>query len=187
MDQLAAEEPILKAPSYRISKLGSLGEELAEEALLRNGFEQVRNLNDSCHNQPFADLLAEKQGSRYFIGVKARNEKQANGMLNASYNCVLVANDKNNALKAQGKTTEDITRLTLERVQQLADKFSAIPAWIAVPIRPEERTYAVYFGLLEELGIQRSIPMTHTARMNYQCLVDWVADDRITPELTNQV
>lgn len=49
----------------RTSKLGLLGEVLAAEALYRNGFQGVRNLNDDVHNHPFADLLAETDGTRY--------------------------------------------------------------------------------------------------------------------------
>jgi hypothetical protein len=174
---------ILKPQSPRISRLGQLGE--MEEALKANGFQDVRNLNHSRHNQPFADLLAEKDGSRYFIGVKARNEKQCGGRLNDSNNCVLVANDKNMAHKALGKTTGEITQMALEQVCQLA-AFEAIPAWMTIPIRADEGTYSVYFGLLSQLGNQRSIPMTTNARKGYQCLVDWVVDKRITPDLTNK-
>ena len=179
-------ELILKTQSPRISVLGKLGEELAMEALKLNGFQQISNLNESTHNQPFADVLAEKQGTRYFISVKARNEKQTNAKNNDSYNCIKITDYKNNTLKSQGKTKKEITQLALEQVRKLAEGFNATPAWITVPIRPEEGTYAVYFGLLEDLGIRRSIPMTQDARENYRCLVHWIADNRITPELTNQ-
>ncbi|RWA96022.1 hypothetical protein [Mesorhizobium sp.] len=58
----------------RTSKLSRLGEILAAEALALNGFSGIRDLNGDIHNHPFADLLAEKSGKRYFIGVKTRNE-----------------------------------------------------------------------------------------------------------------
>jgi Holliday junction resolvase-like predicted endonuclease len=178
-------ELIIKAQSSRITELGKLGEEFAMEALKRNGFQQVSNLNESKHNHPFADVVAEKQGTRYFISVKARNEKQRNGKNNDSYNCIKIAETNSNILKSRGKTKEEITLLALEQVRKLAKGFDAIPAWITVPIRPEEGTFAVYFGLLEDLGVRRSIPMTQDARENYQCFVDWKLDKRITPKLKN--
>lgn len=150
------------------------------------GFGEVRNLNDSRHNQPFADLLAEKAGRTYFIGVKARNEERDVGGLNGSYNCVLVPDAVNKRLKAQGKTVDQITALALGQVRALAAQFHAIPAWIAVPVRPSKGTYAAYFGLLADLGNQRSIPMTHAARAGHECLVNWTSDPRITPDLSNR-
>jgi hypothetical protein len=148
----------------RTSRLGTLGEILAAEALKRNGFSGVRNLNDQLHNHPFADLFAERDGLRYFIGVKTRNEEREVGGLNGSYNCVLVPDHVNRRLKEEGATTDDITRLALAQVESLAARFQAIPAWIAVPVRPLEGTYASYFGLLSHLGNKRSIPMTMAAR-----------------------
>lgn len=64
----------------RTTALGKLGEELAAEALQRNGFENVVNLNPpGGRYQPYADLLAERDEKRYFISVKARNERQVGG------------------------------------------------------------------------------------------------------------
>ncbi|TIM99996.1 MAG: hypothetical protein E5Y38_14900 [Mesorhizobium sp.] len=171
----------------RTSKLGILGEALAAEALVRNGFQGVRNLNDDARNQPFADLLAEKGGIRYFIGVKARNEERDMGGLNESYNCVLVPDAINRRMKEQGATVGDITALALRQVHLLAERFAAIPAWVTVPLRPMQGTYSAYFGLLKELGHRRSIPMTGAARASYICLADWAVDARITPDLCNAV
>jgi Holliday junction resolvase-like predicted endonuclease len=58
----------------RITRLGRLGEDLVAERLAGQGY-KVENLN-LTHRQhyPFGDLLATKNGERYFIGVKARNE-----------------------------------------------------------------------------------------------------------------
>ncbi|TGQ80109.1 hypothetical protein EN850_12480 [Mesorhizobium sp. M8A.F.Ca.ET.207.01.1.1] len=171
----------------RTSKLGILGEVLAAEALVRNGFQGVRNLNDDVHNQPFADLLAEKDGIRYFIGVKARNEERDVGGLNESYNCFLVPGAINRRMKEQGATVNDITALALRQVHLLAERFAAIPAWVTVPLRPMQGTYTAYFGLLKELGNKRCIPMTEAARASYTCLADWAVDARITPDLYNAV
>ena len=171
----------------RTSKLGKLGENLAAEALEMRGFSNVKNLNDLRNNYPFADLLAERAGRRYFIGVKARNEERDIGGLNEAYNCVLVPDVVNKRLKAQGKSAEEITAIALAQVRTLAHQFGAIPAWIAIPIRPAKRAYAVYFGLLTDLGNRRSIPMTHVARSKYECLMGWTIDPRITSGLCNSV
>ncbi|TIM67206.1 MAG: hypothetical protein E5Y52_12235 [Mesorhizobium sp.] len=125
----------------RTSKLGILGEVLAAEALIRNGFQGVRNLNDDVHNQPFADLLAEKDVIRYFIGVKSRNEERDVGGLNASYNCVLVPGGINQRMKEQGATADGITAPALRQVHLLAGRFGATAAWFAVALRPMEGTY----------------------------------------------
>jgi hypothetical protein len=170
----------------RTSKLGKLGEFLAAEALVAHDFQDVENLNDRHHNQPFADLLARKDGRTYFIGVKTRNEDRDVGGINESYNCVLVPDAINRRLKERGMTKDEITALALDQVRALAKQFSAIPAWIAIPMRPMEGKYSAYFGLMENLGNRRSIPMTHAARRTYECLVDWKADARITPDLTNR-
>ena len=65
----------------RRSLLGVFGEQLAAEALEKNGFRNVQNLNDERSNYPYADLIAEREGARFFIGVKARNERRADGRL----------------------------------------------------------------------------------------------------------
>ena len=179
-------ESILKSETRRTSKLGDIGETLAAEALAANGFTGVVNLNETRRNHPFADLLASQGGTRYLIGVKTRNERRDIGLLNESYNCILVADAANKRLKAQGRTVEEITDLAFSNVADIARIYDSVPAWIAVPVRPLEGTYSVYFGLLSDLGARRSIPMTPAARARYRCLASDVWDVRITPELPNQ-
>jgi Holliday junction resolvase-like predicted endonuclease len=96
----------------RITKLGRLGEDLAAERLKHEGFTNIENLNLRRNNYPFGDLLATRQGVRYFIGVKARNEmRHGNVGLNESYNLVLISDAANAKLKEQGKTTDQITTM----------------------------------------------------------------------------
>jgi hypothetical protein len=64
--------PLLR--NERITKLGRLGEDLVAERLGYQGFTNIENLNLRRNNYPFGDLLATENGTRYFIGVKARNE-----------------------------------------------------------------------------------------------------------------
>lgn len=190
-------ELILTQPSLRTNKLGLLGEELAENALRRNGFHGVKNLNSPVRNRPFADLYAERDGFRYFISVKTRNEiRDCGARINESYNCFSISQKRAMELKALGKTTEEITRIAIAQIQELADAYgktltpdreaTVIPAWITVPVRPEAGTYAVYFGTLDSLGLKRAIPMTAAAVKTYECLVDWTVDERIVPSLSNQ-
>jgi hypothetical protein len=183
---LIIQDHSVRRPNARITRLGELGEALAEEALRATDFVKIRNLNRERNNQPYADLLAEREGTRYFIGVKARNELQVSGALNPTYNLFLIPYKKNSLLRDRGVTVDEITRHGISQIHQLAAHFDAIPAWITVPIRSYAQTYAVYFGLLEELGNRRSIPMTEKAIKSHECLRQWTKDARITADLSNQ-
>jgi hypothetical protein len=46
--------------ALRAKSLGALGELLAIKALVDNGFNNIRNLNDKKRNFPYADLYAER-------------------------------------------------------------------------------------------------------------------------------
>jgi hypothetical protein len=176
--------PLLKLE--RISKLGRLGEDLVAERLQHHGYTNIENLNVRRHNYPFGDLLATKNGIRYFIGVKARNEmRQGDVGLNESYNLVLIPDVLNKRLKEQGKTTDQITAMLLAEVSKLAIGLDATPAWATVSIRPREGTYSAYFGLVARLGNRRSVPMTPKDCKEYDCLARDLPDPRITIDLLN--
>jgi hypothetical protein len=170
----------------RIGKLGQLGEKLAAERLAANGFTDIEDLNRIRVHYPFGDLLATRDGVRYFIGVKARNEmRQGDVGLNESYNFVLISDAMNAKLKSEGKTIDQITALLLSEMTTLATAHKAIPAWITVPIRAKAGTYSAYFGLLTKLGSRRSIPMKPDDCKNHECLARDVADSRVTADLLN--
>ncbi len=173
--------------NQRTTKLGALGEVLAAECLDRWGFRNIENLNEKQLNYPFADLIAERGGTRYFIGVKARNERRrGNADLNKSYNLVSIANSKNAELKRRGKSPNEITAMLLFEVDALAIKHSAIAAWMTVPIRVREAMYSAYFGRVSDLGNRRSVPMTFEARRRYEARAENVRDERIMPDLLNR-
>jgi len=177
-------KPLLKLE--RISKLGRLGEELVAERLRHHGFSNIENLNSRRRNYPFGDVLATKDGARYFIGVKTRNEmRQGDVGLNESYNLVLIPDTANARLKEQGKKTDQITSMLLAEVASLAARLDATPAWATVSIRPRVRTYSAYFGLVAELGNRRSVLMTPKACATYRCLARDLTDSRVATDLLN--
>lgn len=170
----------------RISKIGRLGETLAEERLKAAGFKDVQNLNRAI-NFPFADLIAELSGRRYLISVKSRNEFQANGKLNPCYNAVKFNNTVVRALQAEGKSESEITAIIWEAVDGLAQQQNASPAWIAVPMRPQESSYSAYFGEVSLIRHRRSIPVLPSDRVRYTELAPLgTYDARITADLRNQ-
>ena len=134
--------------ALRAKSLGALGELLALKALVDNGFNNIRNLNDNKRNFPYADLYAERGGEKYVISVKARNRYERNGRLNSRYN--LGSNSKIKAKKAELQ-------------------FNAKAAWLAISIFDD--IYSVYFGTLESLRTKTGIPIGDSYFQRYECLV----------------
>ena len=134
--------------ALRARSLGALGELLAIKALVDNGFNNIRNLNDQKRNFPYADLYAERDGQKYVISVKARNRYENNGRLNSRYKLGIDCESK--AKKAELK-------------------FNAKAAWLAISIFDD--FYSVYFGTLERLPVKTGIPMSENHLQSYECLV----------------
>ena len=134
--------------ALRAKSLGALGELLAIKALVDNGFNNIRNLNDQKKNYPYADLYAERGIDKYVISVKARNRYARNGRLNDRYklgtDCVAKAN------KAELQ-------------------FNAKASWMAISIFDD--IYSVYFGALDSLSAKTGIPMGENHFKRYECLV----------------
>lgn len=120
----------------RKKALGELGELLGIKTLVDNGFTNIKNLNDEKRNFPFADLYAEKEGKKYVISIKARNQIQKNGKENLFYNL--------------GKNV-------YVNSKEVMNKYYAEAYWMAIPFN--ENTYSVYFGSLNELNDKHSIPI----------------------------
>ncbi len=135
--------------ALRAKSLGALGELFAIKALVDNGFNNIRNLNDQKFNFPFADMYAEREQDRFVISVKTRNRYQSNGKINGRYN---LGNDCE--LKAKNAEL----------------KFNAKAAWMAISI--DNGIYSVYFGRLDSLKLKTGIPMTEQNLQNYECLVN---------------
>jgi hypothetical protein len=170
----------------RTSKLGRIGEQLAEECLTAAGFTDVKNLNRGT-NFPYADILAKRGGKPFLIGVKSRNEFQANGAINPTYNAVLIRDDKKRLLEGQGKTEFQITAILWDGVDQIAARWNATPAWVTVAMRPERGTYSAYFGLVSVIRHRRSIPMKPAERAAYlELAAIGTKDPRVTADLLNR-
>ncbi len=141
-----------KKEAMRKKALGELGELVALKTLVDNGFEKISHLNDTKRrNYPFADLLAEKDGKKYAISVKARNKFQKNGTLNNRYN-----------LKQ--------THVAAVETELLAEAY-----WMAIPF--DKHSYSVRFGSVMELKDSRGKPLSGIP-MGEDCAYgkEWVKD-----------
>ena len=125
-----------KKEAARKKSLGELGELFALKALVDQNFDKIRNLNDHKMNEKFADIIAEKDGIKYVISVKARNKYQISGKLNTRYN--LGSNSYDKALYTE-------------------NKYNGKAFWIAVQF--DSSSYSIYFGALNELNGSKAIPV----------------------------
>jgi hypothetical protein len=117
-------------------------------------------------NHPFGDLYAERGGGRYLVGVKTRNQFQASGLFNPTYN-----------IRKKGVDVEAI-----------ATRHNAELAWVAIQVIPERQVYCAYFGtlgMIEDRGERFSVPMTAASTGKYECLARDEMDREISPEWTN--
>jgi hypothetical protein len=154
--------------TLRTMALGGWGEEKASKLLKRAGFRSVRNLNSEIPNHLFADIYAERDVTRYIIGVKTRNRLTAAGTLNPSYNA-----------RKKGKD-----------LSGLAARYKAIPAWIAIQVDAEAQKCSAYFGPLVQLTVESerySIPMTPQSTAHYECLAHDECDRTIQPQWSNRI
>ena len=125
-----------KKEAARKKSLGELGELFALKALVDQKFDKIRNLNDQTMNEKYADIVAEKDGLKYAISVKARNKYQVNGKLNTRYNL------GSNAYEKAGYAEE---------------KYNAKAYWLAVQF--DSYSFSIYFGSLDSLNRSKAIPI----------------------------
>lgn len=151
----------------RRKQLGDLGERWTTQLLEVAGFTSVKDLNAIRYNHPGGDFLAARGRQLYFITVKARNKyQQRTRRLNGGYN------------------------IYPERVRRAAEQYKgAIPAWLAIQLDTDERSYSAYFGTIDSLRNPRAVavPMTPRAVVGYECLACDKFDPAITFELSNQL
>jgi len=125
-----------KKEAARKKSLGELGELFALKALVDQKFDKIRNLNDQKMNEKFADIIAEKEGVKYVISVKARNKYEVNGNLNTRYK--LGSN-------------------AYEKASYAEEKYKAKAYWLAVQF--DSASFSIYFGSLDELNDSKAIPV----------------------------
>jgi predicted transport protein len=131
--------------------LGDWGEKKAVDLLERAGFRNVRDVNAESANHPFGDIVAERDGVRYLIGVKTRNRFQVSGLINPTYN-----------VRKRGADVEAIAR-----------RHGAALAWVAIAVIPEQKIFSAFFGTIaqiEDAGERFSIPMRPEQTKRYECL-----------------
>jgi hypothetical protein len=143
-----------KKEAMRKKALGELGELVALKTLVDHGFEKISHLNDTKRrNFPFADLLAEKDGKKYAISVKARNKFQKNGTLNNRYN------------------------LKQTHIEAVEKELVAEAYWMAIPF--DKKSYSVRFGSVKELKDAGGKPLSGIPMGEYcEYGEEWVKDKR---------
>lgn len=140
-----------KVTAHRCKRLGDLGEELAENLLKVNGFNNIQNLNLLKNNFPFADFYAEKDCVRYVISMKIRNKYEST--------CG-EAKRLNSRYKLGSKC--------YEQAEVAEVQFDAKAAWLTISLDSE--TYSAYFGLLSLLNGSKGVAMSEKAVASYECL-----------------
>lgn len=130
-----------KKEAARKKSLGELGELFALKALVDQKFDKIRNLNDQTMNEKYADIVAEKNGLKYVLSVKARNKYQVNGKLNTRYNL------GSNAYEKAGYAEE---------------KYDAKAYWLAIQF--DCNSFSIYFGSLDSLNGSKAIPVNKCER-----------------------
>lgn len=150
----------------RRRRIGDLGEEWTKSLLERAGFRAIRDLNLVRYNHRGGDFIAEREGEKYFITVKARNKyKQGTRKLNGGYN------------------------IYPEKVRRAALEYDATPAWVTIQLDTDEQTYSAYFGTVSSLRNPNAVavPMLPHNIGAHECLADKVFDETITADLSNQL
>jgi len=125
-----------KSEAMRKKSLGELGELIAIKTLVDLHFDKIRNVNDVHMNEPFVDIICQKETRKYIVSVKARNMYQLNGKINSRYN--IGSNAYENAKKAE-------------------IKFQAVAYWMAIQF--DIHHYSVFWGSLECLQGSKAIPI----------------------------
>lgn len=126
-----------KKESLRKKSLGELGELYAIKTLVDHEFDRIRNINDDQMNEKFADIICEKNKTRFVVSVKSRNMYQLDGSLNTRYN---------------------LGQKVYENAKYAEEKYKAVAYWMAIQF--DLNHYSVYFGSLESLGGSTGIPIS---------------------------
>jgi hypothetical protein len=126
-----------------------------------NGFKNVsRNKDQGTFPDVYATALDTRNGVDYLVGITGRVETTADGDWNARFNLVQSAGD-------------------LKKARTVANHMNKKLAFVAIPLRNSDGSYAAYFGELEPMGFPRSIPMLPSDRLRYRQLAPYTPDTRV--------
>jgi hypothetical protein len=134
--------------------------ELACECLANSGFKNVaRNKDQGTFPDAYATAVDGTTGIEYLIGITGRVETKADGDWDPSFNLVRTDDDRRKA-------------------RALANGMNKRLAFVAIPLRRSDASYAAYFGELEPIGFPRSLPMLLPNRSGRQ-ITSYTPDLRV--------
>jgi hypothetical protein len=140
--------------------LGDWGEAHAGGLLKKHKFAKIIPLNIG-RQHPGGDVLAIKDGCRYFFSVKARDRFGQNAKPNPGYN------------------------IYPKKVIKAALSYDAMPAWLVIRADRRDNTFCSYWGLIDEIPSSRANPnrvyvsMSEEAISKYRCLAFNASDPAI--------
>jgi hypothetical protein len=141
--------------------------EIACECLNINGFAKVaRNKDQGTFPDTYVTATDTLSGVEYLIGITSRGEVGADGKLNPAYNVVHSAADR-------------------RRAKVLATHMKRTLAFIAIPLRETNGSYAAFFGELAPLDFPIEVPMLPQDRLRYRQLAPFTPDARVKELFTN--
>jgi hypothetical protein len=144
--------------------------EIACDCLKLNGFAKVaRNKDQGTFPDTYVTATDTRSGVEYLIGITSRGEVGADGKLNPAYNIVHSAADR-------------------RRAKALATHMKRRLAFIAIPLRETNGSYAAFFGeLAPPLDFPIEVPMLpqDRLRLGYRQLAPFTPDARVKELFTN--
>lgn len=133
---------------------------LACECLTKSGFKNVaRNKNQGTFPDVYATAIDITTGTEYLVGITGRVETKADGTWDPQFNLVRTNDDR-------------------KRARALAQSMNMRLAFVAIPLRRLDASYAAYFGELDPIGFPRSLPMLPPHRSGRQ-IVPYTPDVRV--------
>jgi hypothetical protein len=162
----AREDRVVLGPdtAKRAGKLGLIGEQLALAELALHGFTEIRHLNHPKKNHPFApfaDISAERNGLKFWIGVKTRNKYQNEGTINPCYKI----DPRGRALAVQLEQSVPGTIAACIGISVVLSERSCFDGELS-------NSYSCYFALLRNLTDRQGMGMRKRQLASYEPLAE---------------
>ena len=130
------------------------------ECLTKSGFKNVvRNRDQGTFPDIYATALDITIGIEYLVAITGRVETKADGTWDPQFNLVRTNDDR-------------------KRARALAQSMNMRLAFVAIPLRRLDGSYAAFFGELDPIGFPRSLPMLPPHRSGRQ-IVPYTPDVRV--------